>query len=216
MSLYEEIAQAVASGDEGKATELCQTMLEAGHNPVEIISRGYVPGMDMVELDYRQGKKYIPEILMSARVINKGMDKIASYLGDRALTRLDRVVIGTVKGDIHDIGKQLVKMMLESAGFDVLDLGTDVTKEEFIKGIRQAEASVVLISAMLTTTMSNMKEVVEAIRQTNFDQPVTILVGGNPVTSQFAREINAVFVDSAVEAKDTVMGIYQNNRGEEG
>ncbi len=209
MDLFEEITKAVVAGDEEKAAELCQTMLEQGFEPMGIISQGLVPGMDVVEAEYRSGIKFIPEILMSARVIAKGMDQVARYLGDSQLPKLDKVIIGTVKGDIHDIGKQLVKMLLESAGLEVVDLGTNVTKEEFIQEIRRTQASVVLISAMLTTMMPNMKDVVEAIQRETFDQPVIILVGGNPVTSEFAREIHALFSDNAIEAKEKVLKIIR-------
>ncbi len=212
MSLFDEIGRAVMEGDEYKAAELCQAMLAESFDPVEIISQGLLPGMDAVEADYRGGVKYIPEILMSARAILKAMDQIANYLGDRGLPKLDKVIIGTVKGDIHDIGKQLVKIILESAGFSVIDLGTNVTKEEFIEEIRKSGASVVLISAMLTTTLPNMKEVAEAIQKTKFDRPVSVLVGGNPVTKRFAREINAIFSDSAVEAKEIVTKIMRSEQ----
>ncbi|MEA4891066.1 MAG: cobalamin-dependent protein [Peptococcaceae bacterium] len=212
MNLFDEIGRAVMEGDEYKAAELCQAMLAESFDPVEIISQGLLPGMDAVEADYRGGVKYIPEILMSARAILKAMDQIANYLGDRGLPKLDKVIIGTVKGDIHDIGKQLVKIILESAGFSVIDLGTNVTKEEFIEEIRKSGASVVLISAMLTTTLPNMKEVAEAIQKTKFDRPVSVLVGGNPVTKRFAREINAIFSDSAVEAKEIVTKIMRSEQ----
>ena len=127
-------------------------------------------------------------------------------------TKKEKIILATVKGDIHDIGKQLVKIILESAGFSVIDLGTNVTKEEFIEEIRKSGASVVLISAMLTTTLPNMKEVAEAIQKTKFDRPVSVLVGGNPVTKRFAREINAIFSDSAVEAKEIVTKIMRSEQ----
>lgn len=209
LSQLEEITQAVVAGDEEKVSELCQTMLQQGFDPVGIIGQGLLPGMDRVESDYRSGIKYIPEILMAARAIAKGMDQVERHLGDAQIPKLGKVVIGTVKGDIHDIGKQLVKVLLESAGFEVIDLGTNVAKEEFIEAIRRTQASVVLISAMLTTMMANMKDVVEAIHQASFDHPVTVMVGGNPVTSEFAQEIHAVFSDSAIEARENVKKIMR-------
>lgn len=210
MNQFEDIANAVIAGDEKKVAELCQRMLEEGVDPLGIIGQGLLPGMDWVGSSFGSGTKSIPEILMSARAVDKGMDQVKLHLGASGMPRLGKVIIGTVKGDIHDIGKQLVKVLLESAGMEVVDLGTNVTKGEFIEAIHLHKAPVVLISAMLTTMMINLRDVVEGIHHETFDHPVTVLVGGNPVTSEFALDINAIFSDSAVDARENVKKILRD------
>ncbi len=158
--------------------------------------------MDYVGELFTNGQKFIPEVIMAVRALNSGLQVLRPFMNENHLQFKSTAVIGTVKGDIHNVGKSLVAMMIRSAGFQVVDLGTDVSSEEFVRAVRESGANVVALSAMLTTAMTNMKEIVKALQSEDFGYPLFIIVGGAPVTKRYAQEIDAHFADTAIRSRD--------------
>lgn len=192
MSL-ERIYDAVLDFEEDDVAELVAAEIEAGTDPQEILQKGLVAALDTVGERFSEGTLFVPEMLMAADAMKAGLDILRPILAETGAKPVGTVVIGTVKGDLHDIGKNLVCMVLEGAGFLVVDLGTDVHPEVFIDAARENEADIVALSALLTTSMSEMERAVGAIckakENSNFD--VKIMIGGPPITSEFAAKIGA-------------------------
>ena len=186
---FESLAQSVVSGDPEQAKELAKAMIDAGVDPMEIINKGLVAGMDIVGPLFKSGEMYIPEVLLSAKAMAAGAEVVKPYISDSAMTTAGTIVIGTVKGDLHDIGKNLVAMMLESSGFKVVNLGIDIPTEAFISAIKEHNPDIVAMSALLTTTMMEMKETVTAIRKEGYQ--VKCIIGGAPISEEFAVKIGA-------------------------
>jgi 5-methyltetrahydrofolate--homocysteine methyltransferase len=170
---------------------LVQQALDQGMSPEEILSEALMPGMDQVGKDFKAGELFVPEVLIAARAMQAGMDILRPLLTDSSAAFVGKVIIGTVAGDLHDIGKNLVKMMLEGASFEVVDLGTDVSPAAFVEAVRAHQPELVGMSALLTTTMANMKATVEALEEAGLRDQVKIMVGGAPVTDVFAQNIGA-------------------------
>lgn len=191
MSDFDQLADYVFKGNAGGVRELTQKMVDAGGNPMEIISKGLLYGMDIVTPKFKAGDMYVPEVMMSARALSEGMKIVKPLLVGQDIGVTKTIVIGTVQGDLHDIGKNLVVMIMESGGFNVVDLGVDVSPEKFIAAIREHNAQIVGLSALLTTTMLNMKATIELIIEEGLRDSVKILVGGAPVSQSFADEIGA-------------------------
>lgn len=189
--MLEKLAQAVIRGDVAGAKDFTRAALEASVPPARIIADGLIGGMDVVGKKFREGSMFMPEVLLSARAMHQAMDIVKPLVAAGDLGVAGKVVIGTVKGDLHDIGKKLVTMMLQGAGFEVLDLGVDVGPERFVAAVREDGANVVAMSAMLTTTMVQMITVVRALEQAGLRERVKVIVGGAPVTDEFATEIGA-------------------------
>ena len=173
--------------------------------PIDIINNGLVAGMDIVSKLFSEGEMFVPEVLMAAEAMNAGMDIVKPLLTGDDFTPRGTVVIGTVKGDLHDIGKNLVVMMLESAGYKVVNLGIDVGKEEFVKAAKEHNADIVGMSAMLTTTMEYMEEIIAACKEAGID--AVYMVGGAPVTNAFGEKVNAVYTSDAASAVDYVKSL---------
>ena len=186
-----QITETLIQGDEDKLTTMVQASLDAGTAPGKLLNEVLIPGMDVVGERMESGEMFIPEVLMSARAMGIAVEKLKPLLGDGNTASAGKVIIGTVKGDLHDIGKNLVTMMMESAGFEVTDLGVDIPPENFIEAIKNQNATIVALSALLTTTMPMMKETVEAICESGLRDQVKIIVGGAPVNQGFADEIGA-------------------------
>ncbi len=184
------IKETLQTGDGGKLTELVQSALNEGVTPSDLLNQGLISGMDIVGEKMKTGEMFIPEVLMSARAMGNALDILKPLLGEEG-TAAGKVVIGTVKGDLHDIGKNLVSMMLESAGLEVIDLGVDVPPEVFVENVVKIKPDVVAMSALLTTTMPMMKATVEAISESGNRDQVKIIIGGAPVNQDFADEIGA-------------------------
>lgn len=191
MSFLEALSQAVIEGQEQQVKELTQKALAEGLKPLEIINEGLIKGMNVVGQRFKVGDMFVPEVLMSARAMSAGMDMVKPLLVDGEMTNKGTVVIGTVKGDLHDIGKNLVGMMLESAGYKVVDLGTDTAPEAFVQAAQENNAQVLGLSALLTTTMLAMKQTIEALQVAGLRDKVKVMVGGAPITQEFADEIGA-------------------------
>jgi corrinoid protein of di/trimethylamine methyltransferase len=165
--------------------------LGRGHGPTDVLAKGLVAGMDIVGADFRDGILFVPEVLMAANAMKAGMEILRPLLTETGAPRIGTMVIGTVKGDIHDIGKNLVAMMMEGAGFEVINLGINNDAQKFIDAVRAHQPEIVGMSALLTTTMPYMKVVVQALRDEGLRDQVFVMVGGAPVTESFAQQVGA-------------------------
>ena len=196
---------------DGKADEVgtaTQKALDEGMSAQEILSDGLTSGMDEVGKDFKAGDLFIPEVLMSAKAMHAGMAVLRPLLAESGALSLAKMVIGTVVGDLHDIGKNLVGMMLEGAGFEIIDLGTDVSPEKFVEAVRAEGADLVGMSALLTTTMPSMKATIEALTEAGLRDRVKVIVGGAPVTASFAEGIGAdAYAPDAASAVDTARSL---------
>lgn len=187
-----DIAQAVLEGNAPRTTELTEQALSGGASPPHILWEGLIAGMSKVGEKMHSGEYYIPEVLISVRAFKAASEILRPRMAaSQASQYVGRVVIGTVKGDLHDIGKNLAIVMLEGAGFEVTDLGINVPTEKFVEAARETESQIVGLSALLTVTMVQMKNVITALTQAGMRDRVKVLIGGAPVTDRFAREIGA-------------------------
>jgi corrinoid protein of di/trimethylamine methyltransferase len=201
MSDLQKLHDAVVNGDATTAREVTEKALADKTDPLVLVNQAMAPAMKEVGRRFEACDYFVPELLLSARAMKAALELIRPLLAARGAQPVGRVVIGTVKGDLHDIGKNLVAAMLEGGGFEVIDLGVNVTPEKFIDAIRERNANVVSMSALLTTTMLAMKSTVEALQQAGLRQQVKVLIGGAPITQKFADEIGADgYGENAVEA----------------
>lgn len=182
---------AILTGKLNIAKEVTSEAIAENYEPQEIINNYMAKAMEEIGARFETGKAFVPELLMAARAMKGSLDLLKPLLADNASVRLGKVVIGTVKGDLHDIGKNLVASMLEGCGFEVINLGVDISSEKFIAAIKEHDAQILCLSALLTTTMNYMKEVVLALEQSGIRQDVKIMIGGAPVTESFALQIGA-------------------------
>ena len=189
--LIQSIQENVINGQKAPVESLVRQALEAKLPPDEILNTGLIAAMKEVGARFEAGDFYVPEMLIAARAMQAGLAILKPHLVSGGIQSAGRVVIGTVKGDLHDIGKNLVSMMLEGAGFEIVDLGTDVPPEKFIAAIKENNAGLLGMSALLTTTMSNMKLVLAALKEAGVREQVKVMIGGAPVTESFAKEIGA-------------------------
>jgi len=191
MGVLEDLKQSVIDMEVEKAIELTQKALDEGLGAEEILDKALIPAMDVVGEQYERGEKYVPEMLLSAQAMKGALEKLRPLLAKSGVEPKGRVVIGTVEGDLHDIGQNLVSMMLEGAGFEVYNLGAEVPAEEFVKAVKEHDAHLVGLSALLTTTMIHMPEVIEALKENGLRDRVKVMIGGAPVTQEYADEIGA-------------------------
>ena len=191
MADFREIADALKAGQAPVVKELVQTALDEGVDAEDILNNGLIIGMGEIGVLFRNNEVYVPEVLIAARAMYAGLDLIKPILSEKDVEPKGVIAIGTVKGDLHDIGKNLVSMMLEGAGFKVIDLGTDVPAERFISAIEDEGVKIIAMSALLTTTMPQMKSVIEALESKGLRDKVKIMIGGAPVTQQYADDIGA-------------------------
>ena len=191
MEILQQIIESLQKGEDQKVAELTQQAIDAGLGAAQILNDGLLAGMDVIGEKFGANEIFLPEVLLSARAMNAGMDLIKPLLIADDVPSLGKVVIGTVRGDLHDIGKNLVGIMLRGAGFEVIDLGADVTPESFVETAEAEGASVVGLSALLTTTMSGMKDVVELVKSKGLEGKVKVIIGGAPLSQAFADDIGA-------------------------
>lgn len=189
--MLEELKRAVLSGDDERAAELTKKALKEGIEPGKVLNEALIPAMEIVGREYEEGERYVPEMLISAEAMKAAMGVLRPRLVETGVRLKGKVVIGTVEGDLHDIGKNLVAMMLEGAGFEVIDLGVEVTAERFVQAVREHKPDVLGMSALLTTTMIHMPEVIEALKEAGLREEVKVIVGGAPVTQEYAEKIGA-------------------------
>jgi 5-methyltetrahydrofolate--homocysteine methyltransferase len=206
--ILQQIASNLYAGEDQHVGELVQDALDQGLAPGEILQGGLIAGMDEVGRDFKAGELFVPEVLIAARAMHAGMSVLRPLLAESDVPSAGKYVTGTVKGDLHDIGKNLVKMMLEGAGFETIDLGTDVDPKTFVAAVREHQPQLVGMSALLTTTMVQMKATIEALEEAGVRGSVKIMVGGAPVTDAFAREIGAdAYAPDAASAVDVARGL---------
>ena len=186
-----QLTDAILKGDAKGALLVTREALAAGTDPVELVTKYMIPAMDEVGKRFECQEYFVPELLLSARAMKGALEIIRPLLAEKGATPAGRVVIGTVKGDLHDIGKNLVASMLEGAGFDVIDLGADVSPAKFVAEAQSKRANLVALSALLTTTMPSMRTTVEEFQKANTRDQVKIIIGGAPVTQQYADQIGA-------------------------
>ena len=206
--ILQKIASNLYEGENKEVAALVQQALDQGLTPGEILEGGLIAGMDQVGKDFKAGELFVPEVLIAARAMHAGMDLLRPLLAEGEAISAGKYVIGTVKGDLHDIGKNLVKMMLEGAGFEMIDLGTDVEPTSFVAAVREHQPQLMGMSALLTTTMVQMKATVEALEEAGLRDSVKIMVGGAPVTAAFADEIGAdAYAPDAATAVDVARSL---------
>jgi len=191
MADFQKMIEALIEGDEKKLTNLAQSALDEGVSAKEILEKGLMAGMDIVGEKMEAEDMFIPEVLRSAKTMSAVIDTLKPLLAEGDIGAVAKVIIGTVKGDLHDIGKNLVAMMLESAGFDVYNLGADVPPDKFVEEIKDKVADILCLSALLTTTMPMMKTTISALAESGLRDKVKVMVGGAPVTQDFADQIGA-------------------------
>ena len=183
--------EAILNGDAESAVQVTEAALAVGTDPQEMVTERMIPAMDEVGRRFENAEYFVPELLIAARAMKGALDLLRPLLAERGVEPLGRVVIGTVKGDLHDIGKGLVASMLEGGGFEVVDLGVDVPPEKFVAEAQRNKANLIAVSALLTTTMTGMKSVVEAAREADLGDGCKVIVGGAPVTQRYADAIGA-------------------------
>ncbi len=200
MSIYQDIAENLMEGQTAQVRELTQKAVDEGKPAVEILNNALLAGMNEVGELFKEGEMFVPEVLIAAKAMNSGMEIIKPLLNDGDIKKAGTVIMATVKGDLHDIGLNLVSMMLEGAGFEVINLGIDTEPEKIIEAIKQYNPDIIGMSAMLTTTMKAMKEAVQAIKEAGLYDKVKVMVGGAPVNDEFAQQIGAHYSSDANEA----------------
>ena len=195
------LRDAVIAGDAKLVRSITEQALQEGVDPVKLVDEFMIPAMDEVGRRFECSEYFVPELLLSARAMKSALELIRPLLAARGTEPVGRVAIGTVRGDLHDIGKNLVAAMLEGGGFEVIDLGVNVTPEQFIATVRDKKANIIAMSALLTTTMPAMKSTIEALKLAGVREQVKVLIGGAPITQKYAEEIGADgFSDNAVGA----------------
>jgi 5-methyltetrahydrofolate--homocysteine methyltransferase len=190
MDPIKNIYEAVLEGDQGTTVKNVQASIESGKEASEILQNGLIAAMSEVGRLFEEGEYFVPEMLIAARAMKAGLEILKPLLVESGVEPIGKVVLGTVKGDLHDIGKNLVAMMLEGAGFDIVDLGTDISPEQFVEAV-QAGVDVVGLSALLTTTMPSMEQTISALKDAGLRDQVKVIVGGAPVTAEYAHQIEA-------------------------
>lgn len=191
MNDLNELKDAIVAGKLEVATSLVNEAIEAGTDAQDIINSYLVKGMEEIGQRFEDGKAFVPNLLLAARAMKGCLEILKPRLKDASATSRGKLVIGTVKGDLHDIGKNLVASMLEGCGFEVINLGVDISGAQFVEAVRKYNPQIVCLSALLTTTMSYMKEVIETLEREGLRDKVKVLVGGAPVNEEFARQIGA-------------------------
>jgi 5-methyltetrahydrofolate--homocysteine methyltransferase len=201
--ILEQISTVVIEGDLDEIVDLTEDALDDGLTAQEILDSGLMAGMDHVGVEFKAGNMFVPEVLRSAKTMQNAMDILKPLLAESGEKMVGKVVVGTVKGDLHDIGKNLVGMMCEGAGFEVKDIGKDVAPEAFVEAVKEFEPDIVGMSALLTTTMRVMEHTIKALEEAGLRDRVKVMVGGAPVTQAFADQIGADgYASNAASATD--------------
>jgi 5-methyltetrahydrofolate--homocysteine methyltransferase len=207
-NILEQVASNLYKGEDKVVADLVQQALDQEMSPAEILDDGLIAGMDEVGRDFKAGDLFVPEVLIAARAMHAGMNVLRPLLAESDVPSAGKYVIGTAQGDLHDIGKNLVKMMLEGAGFETVDLGTDVRPEDFVAAVQEHQPQLLGMSALLTTTMPGMKATIEALEEAGLRDTVKIMVGGAPVTAAFAEQIGAdAYAPDAATAVDVARSL---------
>ena len=213
MEILENIAKSLIAGDDQKITGQVTQAIQDGIPTTQILDEGLIAGMNVVGVRFRSHEMFLPEVLLSARAMTAGVALLKPLLIAEEVPSRGKVVLGSVQGDLHNIGKNLVGIMLEGAGFEVVDLGVDVSPERFIEAAVSEEASVVGLSSLLTTTMDIMKSVVDLVREKGLSDRLKVIVGGAPLSEEFARSIGAdAYAYDAANAVEKVLSLVEEGR----
>lgn len=201
MDIYKELSSALQNGELDRITGTINTAIKNGYDAGDLLDNGMIPGIEVVGEKFGNGDLFIPEVMLSAKCMQHGMDLLKPFIVNSRMNLRGRIVIGTVAGDVHDLGKNLVGMMFTANGYEVIDLGVNVKPERFAAALQEHKPDFLGLSALLTTTMNQMAETVSYLRENNNTGSCRIIVGGAPVTEDFAREIGAdLYADDAIEA----------------
>jgi len=199
----EELSKSVVAGNVAKVKKLTQQLIDEGVAPLDIINQGLINGMGIVGPRFKNGEMFVPEVIIAAKSMNAGIELVKPLIADGDMPSAGKVLLGTVKGDLHDIGKNLVGMMLESGGYTVINAGIDVAPEKFIELIKEHKPNVLAMSALLTTTMLHMKDTIELMKEEGVKDQVAVIVGGAPISQDFSDEVGADgFAPDAASAVD--------------
>jgi len=208
MSNLNEISENLQRGKAKVVVELVQAELDAGTSAKDILEQGLLAGMGIIGDKFRNNEVYVPDVLVAARAMNAGAALLKPYLAEAGVKASGKVVLGTVKGDLHDIGKNLVKMMMEGKGLEVIDLGVDVSADMFVSAAKENKAQIIACSALLTTTMEQMKNVVIEAKNSGLRDDVTIMIGGAPITDTYCKSIGAdIYTSDAASAADAALEV---------
>jgi len=206
---FNEISELLQKGKAKDIVTAVEKALSEGAAPADILEKGLMAGMNIVGGKFKRGEVFVPEVLISARAMNRASATLKPALTEAGVQAVGKAIICTVKGDLHDIGKNLVKMMIEGKGIEVLDLGVDCPHEKIVEAVQNSEAKVLCLSALLTTTMSAQKDVIDALKGAGVREKVKIMVGGAPVTQNFADEIGAdAYTPDAATAAEVCAAFY--------
>ena len=211
MATYEELQELIITGQKDKVATAVKTLLDSGKAPMDIINEGLTAGMNVVGVKFKAGDMFIPEVMISAHAMKEGMDILKPLVvGESSSFSVGKAVIGTVEGDIHTIGKSIVAMLMESSGFEIIDLGIDIPAAKFVEAVKKEQPGILGMSAMLTTTMSRMKDVIDALKEASLRDKTRVMVGGAPITQDFADSLGAdgyaPDASSAVEKAKALVG----------
>ncbi len=196
--VFRRIMEAVEDGEREEVIDLVEEALEDETDPAEIMNKGLIAGMNSVGEMFKEGEMFVPEVLMSANAMDAGMELIKPYLKQDDIKKSGKVLFCTVEGDLHDIGKKLCVMMLEGAGYEVIDLGVDISVSKIMDAVREHEPDIIALSAMLTTTMATMDQTMDTLRENDMLDKVTVMVGGAPLSDEYAVKIGANYSEDAV------------------
>jgi len=202
---FNNIKEAILSGDIAAIPQLVKEALDQGTTPEELLNQGLIAGMSVVGTKFKANEIFVPEVLIAAKAMHAGLDILEPLLAETGVKPKAKVILGTVKGDLHDIGKNLVAMMLKGAGFSVIDLGIDVPADKFVDKVIEESAPIIAMSSLLTTSMPSMKDTIEVLKQKGLDSKVKTVIGGAPVTQEYADEIGASgYASDASSAVDKI------------
>jgi 5-methyltetrahydrofolate--homocysteine methyltransferase len=209
--MYQQISDALQLGKKDVVLELVQEALNSDTSAIDLLNKGLLAGMDIVGQKWKNGEYFLPQVLIAARALTEATKYLEPYLLREGLKPMGKVIIGTVKGDLHDIGKNLVALMLKSKGFEIIDLGTDVGPAKFLEAVRNnPDSRYVCLSALLTTTMPQIAEFMNQLNASGLRKDVVVAIGGAPVTQEYANEVGAdVYADDAVNAAEIILSIAQ-------
>jgi len=211
VTLLDQIQQATMEGDADKASSLAKEAMEQGFSTEEVINDGFVAAMSQIGEKFKNKEIFVPEMLVAARAMEYGLQEMEPYLVGKKREYLAKMVIGTVKSDIHDIGKNLVTMMLKGNGVEVIDLGVDVPEEKFVEAVKEHRPDFVGLSSLLTTTMPALDSTIKALQEAGERDKVKVLIGGAPVNQEYAEKISADgYCDDAIEAVDLIKEMVSN------
>ncbi|MGL5346611.1 MAG: corrinoid protein [Peptostreptococcaceae bacterium] len=205
MDFYEMIRENIKEGEAKDVINITKKALALKYPPENILNEGLIKGINIVAEKFKSDKVLVPEVLMSTRALHAGLSILSPYLSLKENKNRIKIVIGTVAGDLHDIGKNIVKILMHSLGIEVVDLGIDVSTEDFIEAVKKEKPDILMMSALLTTTMNEMKLVIEELEKENLRDKVTIFVGGSPVSEEFSEEIGAdYYIEDAMNLRDFI------------